>query len=174
MASPFTSSKLSVDRRRAIRQCFGRRLPARAQPYIRSAPLFQNKNLPLKITHQDCVACFFEQRRLFGDLLLSRLSLGDVADHRQQIAVWHHRRDHIRAEYRTIFAPELPLSLIVGLGFDRPAGPARFPGISPGATMSDACRPINSSRVYPTFGTCWNSRRCSSFRGSAMTMPSGA
>src|SRR4051794_28306261 len=45
----------------------------------------------------------------FGDL-----ALRDVTDHAEKVAVRHHRRDHIRGEGGTVFAPELPLPVMVG------------------------------------------------------------
>jgi len=45
--------------------------------------------------------------------------LADVADHPQQVAVGHRGRDHFCREDRTVFTPELPLPVVIGLGFDR-------------------------------------------------------
>ena len=53
-----------------------------------------------------------------AQLLFHPFSLGDVADHRQQIAVGHRGRDHFRREDRTVLAPELPLPVVIGFGFD--------------------------------------------------------
>ena len=49
---------------------------------------------------------------------LDSFSLGDVPDHRQQIAIRHHGRNHIRGKGRAVLAPEQPLTLVIGFGLE--------------------------------------------------------
>ena len=46
------------------------------------------------------------------ELLLKALALGDVADHPEEVAIGHLRRDYRAIEGGTIFAPELPFAVV--------------------------------------------------------------